>query len=156
MFQRSSQTRTPLFDDINITPLTDIFLVLLVIMMVVAPTLQQSQRPITLPELKTGGVVNPQWVAVEVDAEEHYFVQGVATDKTALAASLQAAASKATEKKVVLKADAKSQSEAVLTVMEAAAETGLDKLVLAGTPLKGGTATPTPESTPSPASDALL
>ena len=39
------------FDEINITPLTDIFLVLLIIMMVVAPMLNSQGLNISLPSL---------------------------------------------------------------------------------------------------------
>ena len=38
------------FDEINITPLTDIFLVLLIIMMVVAPLLDQQGIKLSVPE----------------------------------------------------------------------------------------------------------
>lgn len=38
------------FNEINITPLTDIFLVLLIIMMVVAPMLDQQGIGLTVPE----------------------------------------------------------------------------------------------------------
>ena len=43
-----------LFTEINITPLTDIFLVLLIIMMVVAPTFQSVDNTITIPAIKNG------------------------------------------------------------------------------------------------------
>jgi biopolymer transport protein ExbD len=39
------------FDEINITPLTDIFLVLLIIMMVVAPMLEQQGLNLSLPSI---------------------------------------------------------------------------------------------------------
>ena len=38
------------FNEINITPLTDIFLVLLIIMMVIAPLLDQQGLNLTVPE----------------------------------------------------------------------------------------------------------
>lgn len=38
------------FNEINITPLTDIFLVLLIIMMVIAPLLDQQGISLTVPE----------------------------------------------------------------------------------------------------------
>jgi biopolymer transport protein ExbD len=41
------------FDEINITPLTDIFLVLLIIMMVVAPMLEQQGLSLNLPTVST-------------------------------------------------------------------------------------------------------
>ena len=39
------------FNEINITPLTDIFLVLLIIMMVIAPLLDQQGLNLTVPEM---------------------------------------------------------------------------------------------------------
>ena len=42
------------FNEINITPLTDIFLVLLIIMMVVAPTFQSVDNSIVVPEINSG------------------------------------------------------------------------------------------------------
>ena len=39
------------FNDINITPLTDIFLVLLIIMMVIAPMLDQQGLNLAVPEV---------------------------------------------------------------------------------------------------------
>ena len=41
------------FNEINITPLTDIFLVLLIIMMVIAPLLDQQGLNLTVPEMVT-------------------------------------------------------------------------------------------------------
>ena len=46
------------FNEINITPLTDIFLVLLIIMMVVAPLLDQQGLDLAVPE-----VVNQEQIA---------------------------------------------------------------------------------------------
>ena len=46
------------FNEINITPLTDIFLVLLIIMMVIAPLLDQQGLDLAVPE-----VVNQEQIA---------------------------------------------------------------------------------------------
>ena len=46
------------FNEINITPLTDIFLVLLIIMMVIAPLLDQQGLNLAVPE-----VVNQEQIA---------------------------------------------------------------------------------------------
>ena len=43
-------SRRDTFNEINITPLTDIFLVLLIIMMVIAPMLDQQGLNLTVPE----------------------------------------------------------------------------------------------------------
>ena len=42
------------FNEINITPLTDIFLVLLIIMMVIAPSFQSIDNNINMPEITSG------------------------------------------------------------------------------------------------------
>jgi uncharacterized paraquat-inducible protein A len=41
------------FNDINITPLTDIFLVLLIIMMVIAPSFQSVDNNISMPNINS-------------------------------------------------------------------------------------------------------
>ncbi|MFM7390050.1 MAG: ExbD/TolR family protein [Vampirovibrionales bacterium] len=131
-FRRKTH-RSNVFDDINITPLTDIFLVLLIIMMVIAPSLNHHQQALKLPTLLTGSALNPQWITVEVDANMQYRVQGKPIPPTALAAALKAA--QAIEKKVVLRADEASKSEALLVVMQASADAGMEKLVLASLPV---------------------
>ena len=45
------------FNEINITPLTDIFLVLLIIMMVIAPSFQTMDTDINIPEINSGVTV---------------------------------------------------------------------------------------------------
>ena len=49
-----SNKKSKLFTEINITPLTDIFLVLLIIMMVIAPTFQSMDNSISIPEINSG------------------------------------------------------------------------------------------------------
>ena len=51
---KTNKGKEALFTEINITPLTDIFLVLLIIMMVVAPTFQSNDSSITIPEINSG------------------------------------------------------------------------------------------------------
>jgi biopolymer transport protein ExbD/biopolymer transport protein TolR len=55
-----------LFTEINITPLTDIFLVLLIIMMVVAPTFQSVDNSISIPEVNSGTAIEQGKVTVSV------------------------------------------------------------------------------------------
>lgn len=47
----SSNDKKTLFTEINITPLTDIFLVLLIIMMVIAPLLDQQGLNLAVPNM---------------------------------------------------------------------------------------------------------
>ena len=63
-----------LFTEINITPLTDIFLVLLIIMMVVAPTFQSVDNAITVPEVNSGTSIEQGKVTVSVTKDGTVYV----------------------------------------------------------------------------------
>ena len=64
------------FNEINITPLTDIFLVLLIIMMVVAPISDQQGISLTVPENAEAEKIDkdPQILTVYVTKSNKYFI----------------------------------------------------------------------------------
>ena len=63
-----------IFNEINITPLTDIFLVLLIIMMVLAPTFSSVDQNISVPEVNSGINVENKEVVVSVTRDGALFV----------------------------------------------------------------------------------
>ena len=73
------------FNEINITPLTDIFLVLLIIMMVIAPLLDQQGLNLTVPEMVSQEQIkdnNSKILSVTVTSDDKYYVDGKeVTDK---------------------------------------------------------------------------
>ncbi len=64
------------FNEINITPLTDIFLVLLIIMMVIAPLLDQQGISLTVPENVAESQVkdSPKILTVVVTQNDKYYI----------------------------------------------------------------------------------
>ena len=66
------------FSDINITPLTDIFLVLLIIMMVVAPMLDQQGLNLAVPNYVDAKQIEKesQILTIQVDENNKYFLEG--------------------------------------------------------------------------------
>lgn len=64
------------FNEINITPLTDIFLVLLIIMMVIAPLLDQQGISLTVPEnVEQSKIENePKILTVVVTKDNKYYI----------------------------------------------------------------------------------
>lgn len=64
------------FNEINITPLTDIFLVLLIIMMVIAPLLDQQGISLTVPENVEQSQVDkePKILTVTVTKNNKYYI----------------------------------------------------------------------------------
>lgn len=65
------------FNEINITPLTDIFLVLLIIMMVVAPLLDQQGLNLTVPDMvNQEQVKESKNLTVSVSNDDKYYIDG--------------------------------------------------------------------------------
>lgn len=65
------------FNEINITPLTDIFLVLLIIMMVIAPLLDQQGLNLTVPDMvEQEQVKESKMITIDVSNEDKYIVDG--------------------------------------------------------------------------------
>lgn len=64
------------FNEINITPLTDIFLVLLIIMMVIAPSFQSVDNNIKIPEITSGTGVEELNATVSVTKAGELYLNG--------------------------------------------------------------------------------
>ena len=125
-----------LFTEINITPLTDIFLVLLIIMMVVAPTFQSVDNSITIPEVNSGNAIEQGKIIVSVTKDGVIYVDTKRSSEETLVADLEAV--KPTDEKaaeIVVKADEKVKSSVIMTIMDAAQDAQYKKLIVAGEPL---------------------
>lgn len=65
------------FNEINITPLTDIFLVLLIIMMVIAPLLDQQGLNLTVPDMvEQSQVKETKTINIMVTNDDKYILDG--------------------------------------------------------------------------------
>lgn len=65
------------FNEINITPLTDIFLVLLIIMMVIAPMLDQQGLNLTVPDMvEQSQVKENKTITIAVSNDDAYTLDG--------------------------------------------------------------------------------
>ncbi len=123
------------FNEINITPLTDIFLVLLIIMMVIAPSFQSIDQNITMPEINSGVSIEEKEAMVSLTSDGRLFLNGERVTEEALGAKLGEIKNNLKEKQVVVKADEKAKSSEIMKIMRAAQQAGYVKLVLAGEPL---------------------
>lgn len=123
------------FDEINITPLTDIFLVLLIIMMVMAPTFQALDKDIKMPKIFNGSSMDKNDVSVAVNKDGEFFVNSEKISKNDLTDKFKQLLPSSKDKIVVVKADAKTKSGDILFVMHSAQDAGFEKLTVAGEPL---------------------
>jgi biopolymer transport protein ExbD len=106
--------------DINVTPLVDVMLVLLIIMMIVAPMLQQGVV-LTLPQaVHTSDKPDTQdQTVVFVDAQGKLFVNAKEVHENDLVARLTSAIEDKPEKTVYLKGDTNAKYADIMKMMDA-------------------------------------
>lgn len=119
--------------EINTTPLIDVMLVLLVMLIITIP-IQLHSTDLNLPTGKPPPqVVEPQVVKIDIDANNVVYWQGVAVaDRADLEARLTAAAAQPDQPEIHIRPDAKSRYNAFAEVMVSAQKLGLRKLGVIG------------------------
>jgi biopolymer transport protein ExbD len=80
----AANTRDTQMASMNITPLVDVMLVLLVIFMIAMPAVSQT-LPIALPGESTGKPVDHQTLRLDIGAGDVYALDGVAVGRSELA-----------------------------------------------------------------------
>ncbi len=128
-------TGVPPMSDINMTPLIDVMLVLLVIFMITAP-LMVSKVKVDLP--KAEGVSSqpvPAFISVAVDKTGQVFLDDQPYDLAVLAGRLKDSAQKNRNTEVQLRADSAVPYGRVVEIMGLAHQAGLTRIgFLAQTP----------------------
>jgi biopolymer transport protein ExbD len=132
---KTNKGKDALFTEINITPLTDIFLVLLIIMMVVAPTFQSNDTSIVMPEINSGVTIEQKNATVSVTKEGDMYLNGTPVTEEDLASELVALKDKLETPELVVKADEKVKSAKIMEIMNSAQDAEYKKLIVAGEPL---------------------
>ena len=135
MAMKNSKGKEALFTEINITPLTDIFLVLLIIMMVVAPTFQSNDTSIKVPEINSGIAVEQRNATVSVTKEGDMYLNGNPVTEENLSNELLALKDSLEKPELIVKADEKVKSAKIMEIMNAAQDAEYKKLIVAGEPL---------------------
>ena len=134
-FSSSKDNERKTFNEINITPLTDIFLVLLIIMMVIAPSFQSIDNNIKMPNINSGLAIEEKDATVSITKDGSFYVNEKKTTCDNLEADLLEIVEKIEKKEVVVRADKETKSSEIMKVMKAAQNAGFEKLVVAGEPL---------------------
>ena len=130
-FKRGYHREAP---EINLIPLIDVLLVILIFLMVTTTYARYSELKINLPTA-TGEVSpkKPQTIQVAVDALGNYQVneKGVAASTEALSAAMAGIAKGNGEIVVIINADSKATHQSVINIMEAARRSGLARITFA-------------------------
>ena len=117
--------------DINVTPLVDVMLVLLIIMMIVAPLLQQGVV-VTLP-LATNSVEKPETqdqTVVTIAANKQVYVNAVEVQGGNLRRRIEEVLENKTDKIVIIKADEDVEYGAVMDTMDELRASGIEDMGL--------------------------
>ena len=118
--------------DINVTPLVDVMLVLLIIVMLVAPMLQKGVD-VALPEADNtqDKPDTADQIVVHVDARSQLYVNGLPQpSQDEVVTRLQAVLETAADKTVYLKGDREAPYGAIMSMMDALRKAGIETVGL--------------------------
>lgn len=125
------------FSDINVTPLVDVMLVLLIIFMVTAPMLQQGIK-VNLPQAKANNIkANEEKIMITITRDEKIYINKNPYTLNELGQTLKAINAYNREKQVFLKADKDVPYGFVVRVMSAIKDAGIKELGMVTEPLHG-------------------
>ena len=116
---------------INVTPLVDVVLVLLVIFLMTAPVLYQSAIKVQLPKAKTGedaGVKSPLNFTIDAAGKVYWNSEELAWEK--LTDKLHAFGPKISEETAMISADQTTPHGVVIKLMDALRASGLVRFAL--------------------------
>ncbi len=97
--------RRGLITDINVTPLVDIMLVLLIIFMLTAHLIARQEIEVKLPKAAAGDTMPPTTLAVTLTREGRIFLNGKPTTGAELRATIRAEVAKDRQMQVVVAGD---------------------------------------------------
>lgn len=123
--------------EINITPLTDIFLVLLIIFMISSSAMMEGGLNVKLPSAKANALSKsdtgkPTYVTIGKDGQVE--VNNQATADATLAQAIRAALAESSDKTVVIRGDEAIMLGKAVKIMDAARDAGAEKIALATQP----------------------
>jgi len=133
--------------DINVTPLVDVMLVLLIIFMVTARIIHAQGMPMDLPKAASGESIQTVFsVELGVDGSTMVDSERLAKDD-AISPLAVAARGKNPDLRAVIRADSKVEHGRVIHVLDLLKRAGIAKIAFAVTPGEAAPAAPTPVDT---------
>lgn len=130
-FKRGYHREAP---EINLIPLLDVLLVILIFLMVTTTYSRYSELKINLPTAAgEQSPQKPQTLQVAVDALGHYQVneKNVSASVEALSSEMAQISKGNADMVVVINADSKASHQSVINIMEAARRAGLARITFA-------------------------
>ena len=118
--------------EINITPFTDVILVLLIIFIIATPLITQNSIEIKLPEASSKETIDQlKQVSITITAEGVVYLENKVVTNKELRARINVLSSKDPDLRVVVAADKISRFQDVVNVMDIIRESGVKSLNIA-------------------------
>jgi biopolymer transport protein ExbD len=123
-----TQDESDEMSEINMTPLVDVMLVLLMIFIITVPIMKHSVN-VELPQANNQReAIKPETIRLSVDAQGNYFINGLAIDSPSLDAALLAESQKSPQPDLHIQGDKSVRYEFVAQAMAAAQRAGLKRI----------------------------
>jgi len=120
---------------INVTPLVDIVLVLLIVLMVTSSYLVNKSINVELPKASTGEATNPT-LSISLDVAGKLYLDGQVTDEAALQQRIRAAYAADREVKAVISADGRVTHSQVVSIIDLLRREKITKFAINTSPLE--------------------
>jgi biopolymer transport protein ExbD len=128
MHDSSAESDTEVMNEINMTPLVDVMLVLLIIFIITVPVMKQAIN-VELPQATSQPIdAKPETIQLSVDAQGAYFWNQKRVSEGELPALLRAEAGKSPQPDLHIRGDKAVRYEFVAQAMAAAQQAGLRKI----------------------------
>ena len=121
--------------DINITPLVDVVLVLLVIFMITAPVLQSGVE-VSVPKTRTVKEITEERLVISIDRKQRVYFGNDPININQVGARLRARVRDPERQSIYLRADENVPFGAFATVMDAVKQAGITNVSIVTEPLK--------------------
>ncbi|GHT92197.1 protein TolR [Alphaproteobacteria bacterium] len=116
--------------EMNVTPMIDVMLVLLVILMATAPLLNVGVK-VTLPSANAPKVTgNDKPITVSVDSKGHVFIGDVEVDDDTLTDKLRAITKESMDAKIFVRGDQALSYGSIMKIMGRIGKAGFQKVIL--------------------------
>jgi biopolymer transport protein ExbD len=117
--------------DINITPFTDVVLVLLIIFMITTPMLMQPGIKVDLPKVEAASTDEPSNIEILIDKNGRAFIGGKYVNYSVIEETIKALLSANPKRPVVIKGDKEVKYDYIIKVVDLAKNAGAAKFALA-------------------------
>jgi len=133
--RKTAHGRGAMFAEINMIPLIDVALILLIIFMVLTPVLVQSQLAVKLPKSSEGVPIHGgDTIEITLDKDGRIAVNGKLVRRSQLEKELTLLLGRAAKKSLLVQADRSVSIQSVVEVLEVAKRLGVGQLGIGVSP----------------------